>query len=200
MIYCLVLCAIVVILDQVTKLIVINTIPEGSVIEVIKNVFNLTYIENTGAAFGMLSGHRWVFMVVSVIAILLIFFYLWKEKPESIWVKTSLAFILGGGIGNMIDRCFRTGVVDFIDADFVQYPQVSFSGGFSVRLTDFPIFNVADCFITVGCAALVCYLLFVELPEENRKEREKKTLALAEKESINSASAENTTESDKDEQ
>ncbi|MBQ2729338.1 MAG: signal peptidase II [Clostridia bacterium] len=198
MIYCLVLCAVVIILDQVTKLIVINTIPEGTVIEVIKDVFNLTYIENTGAAFGMLSDHRWVFMVISVVAILLIVFYIWKEKPESMWIKTPLAFVLGGGIGNMIDRCFRTGVIDFIDADFVQYPQVSFSGGFNIRLADFPIFNVADCFITVGCVMLVIYLLFVELPKESKKE--KSTSANAEISEEILTSAENVAENDSNEQ
>lgn len=171
MIFCLVVAALVVILDQITKMIVVENIPQGSVIEVIEDVFNLTYIENTGAAFGMLSGHRWIFMVISVVAIIAICFYLWKEKPRSYMIKLPLAFILGGGIGNMIDRTFRGSVVDFIDADFVQYPQVSFSGGFSITLEDFPIFNVADCFITVGCAALVCYLVFVELRAELKNKK-----------------------------
>lgn len=193
MIFCLVVAALVVILDQITKIIVVENIPQGTVIEVIEDVFNLTYIENTGAAFGMLSGHRWVFMVISVIAIAAICFYLWKEKPESYWIKLPLAFILGGGIGNMIDRTFRGSVVDFIDADFVQYPQVSFNGGFSIALEDFPIFNVADCFITVGCAALVCYLVFVELAQEIRKNKDRQ---LQKTSDTNSASAENTPESD----
>ena len=139
MIYCIIVCVVVVILDQVTKLIVINNIAQGEIIPVIDGVFNLTYIENKGAAFGMLSDHRWVFMVISVLAIGLIFFYLWREKPKSYWIKTPLAFILGGGIGNMIDRMFRPGVIDFLDADFVQYPQVSFKGGFDITLCDFPI-------------------------------------------------------------
>ncbi len=197
MILCLVVAALVVILDQITKIAVVENIPQGSVIPVIEDVFNLTYIENTGAAFGMLSGHRWVFMVISVVAIAAICFYLWKEKPESYWIKLPLAFILGGGIGNMIDRTFRGSVVDFIDADFVQYPQVSFSGGFSITLEDFPIFNVADCFITVGCAALVCYLIFVELFAEIRKSKERR---MPKTEVTNSADAENMSESDNNEQ
>ncbi len=192
MIFCLVVAALVVILDQITKLLVVENIPKGAVIEIIEDVFNLTYIENTGAAFGMLSGHRWVFMVISVVAIIAICFYLWKDKPESYWVKLPLAFILGGGIGNMIDRSFRGSVVDFIDADFVQYPQVSFDGGFSISLRDFPIFNVADCFITVGCAMLVCYLIFVEL----RTELKNRKTANAENKNKNSAIAENAPEGD----
>lgn len=193
MIFCLVVAALVVILDQITKIIVVENIPQGTVIEVIEDVFNLTYIENTGAAFGMLSGHRWVFMVISVVAIIAICYFLWKEKPESLWIKLPLAFILGGGIGNMIDRTFRGSVVDFIDADFVEYPQVSFAGGFSITLEDFPIFNVADCFITVGCAALVCYLVFVELFAEIKKNKERQ---LQKTENVNSAVAENAPESD----
>ena len=193
MIFCLVVAALVVILDQITKIAVVQNIPQGTVIEVIEDVFNLTYIENTGAAFGMLSGHRWVFMVISVVAIIAICYFLWKEKPETLWIKLPLAFVLGGGIGNMIDRTFRGSVVDFIDADFVQYPQVSFSGGFSVTLEDFPIFNVADCFITVGCAALVCYLVFVELFAEIKKNKERQLQKTAKE---NSAIAENALESD----
>jgi len=197
MIYCLALCAAAVILDQITKIIVINTVSEGQVIEVIKGILNFTYVENKGAAFGMLADHRWIFMVVSVVAIVGITYFLWKEKPESMCVKTTLALILGGGIGNMIDRAFRPGVVDFIDADFFVYPRVSFEGGFSITLEDFPIFNVADCFITVGCVVLICYLLFVEFPREAKKEKEMKLSANAEN-NANSADAESSDEADND--
>ena len=174
MIYCLILSIAVVLLDQISKIIVVKNIELGEVIPVIKNVFNLTYIENRGAAFGMLSDQRWIFMIISVVAIVAIFVFIWKEKPESMWMKTCLGAIVGGGIGNMIDRIFRGSVVDFIDADFVQYPHPSFDGGFKLTMTDFPIFNVADCFITVGCAVLVVYLIFVELPREAKAEKEKK--------------------------
>ena len=73
MIYCLILSIAVVLLDQISKIIVVNTMELGEVIPVIKNVFNFTYIENRGAAFGMLSDQRWIFMIVSVIAIVAIF-------------------------------------------------------------------------------------------------------------------------------
>ncbi|MBQ4066382.1 MAG: signal peptidase II [Clostridia bacterium] len=200
MIYCLLISLGVVVLDQITKVIVMNAIPAGKVIEVIKGVLNLTYVENKGAAFGMLSEHRWVFMVISVVAIVAIFVFIKIEKPKSYWVKTPLAFILGGGIGNMIDRVFRPGVVDFIDAAFVQYPSVSFDGGFSVSLEDFPIFNIADCFITVGCGILIVYLLAVELPREAKAEKEKKISANAENNDSNSANAEKESESKENEQ
>ena len=182
MIYCLILSIAVVLLDQISKIIVVNTMELGEVIPVIKNVFNLTYIENRGAAFGMLSEQRWIFMIVSVVAIVAIFLFIWKEKPRSMWIKSCRGAIVGGGIGNMIDRVFRGSVVDFIDADFVQYPHPSFEGGFKLTMTDFPIFNVADCFITVGCAVMVVYLIFFEIPREAKAEKEKKMAAECEKE------------------
>ena len=199
MIYCLIIAAIVIILDQISKAVVVATIPEGSLIEVIPNIFNLTYIENRGAAFGMLSEQRWVFMIISVLAIVAICFFIWKEKPESYWIKTPLAFILGGGIGNMIDRTLRPGVVDFIDADFVQYPVFSFGEKLSVSFEDFPIFNIADCFITVGCITLIVYLLFFELPREAKAEKGKKLSANAENNEETSADAENALESEENE-
>ncbi len=174
MIYCLILSVVIVLLDQISKLIVVNTIELHENIPVIKDVLHFTYIENRGAAFGMLSDQRWVFMVISVVAIAAVFFFIWKEKPRSMWIKTCLGFIVGGGIGNMIDRIFRGSVVDFIDAAFVQYPHPSFDGGFKLTMTDFPIFNIADCFITVGCAVLVVYLLFFELPAEAKLEKKAK--------------------------
>jgi len=191
MVYCLVVAALVVLLDQISKIIVVNGIALGENVTVIEGVLNFTFVENRGAAFGMLSEHRWVFMVMSVLAIIGISLFLWKEKPKSFWIKTPLAFVLGGGVGNMIDRTFRGSVVDFIEADFVVYPEFSLEGGLSVTLRDFPIFNVADCFITVGCVALICYLLFCELPAEIKKEKAKS--AVAENASTN---AENDTNND----
>lgn len=156
MIYCILISLAVVALDQISKLLVLKFIDLGEIVPCIKGVFHLTYINNDGAAFGILQNHRWVFMVISVLAIAAIYFYIAKEKPKSIWVRTSLAFIAGGGIGNMIDRIFRKTVIDFIDFDFV----------------NFYVFNIADAFVTVGCAILVCYMLFVELPKDSKKKKQ----------------------------
>lgn len=155
MIYCILISLAVVALDQISKLLVLKFIDLGEIVPCIKGVFHLTYINNDGAAFGILQNHRWVFMVISVLAIAAIYFYIAKEKPKSPWVRTSLAFIAGGGIGNMIDRIFRGTVIDFIDFDFV----------------NFYVFNIADAFVTVGCAVLVCYMLFVELPKDSKKKK-----------------------------
>ena len=139
MILCLVIAAVAIFLDQITKLLVVQNISEGASVEGIRGVFRLTYIENKGAAFGILAEHRWIFMILSVIAIAAILFYLWREKPRSILVCLSLGMILGGGIGNMIDRIRFDYVVDFI----------------SFVLIHFPIFNVADCYVTVAAFCLI---------------------------------------------
>lgn len=186
----------VVALDQVSKLLILEFLYEGQV-ALIPGVLNFTYVENRGMAFGLLSDQRWVFMILSTVGILAMGAYLWFFVKSRL-ARVALSLVIGGGIGNMIDRCFRTGVIDFIDADFVQYPQVSFSGGFNIRLADFPIFNVADCFITVGCVMLVIYLLFVELPKESKKG--KSTSANAESSGEILTSAENVAENDSNEQ
>lgn len=153
MILCLILAAMAVLLDQITKLLVLQNIGEGASVEGIRGVFRLTYIENKGAAFGILAHQRWVFMVLSVIAIAAILFYLWKEKPKSILVRLSLGMILGGGVGNMIDRIFRGAVIDFIDLEFM----------------DFYVFNIADSFVCVGCALLILYMILSEVREKKQK-------------------------------
>ncbi len=182
MIFCLILAAAIVLADQISKLIVLNTLPaEGDAFEVIKGVFSFCHVENRGALAGSFADQRWVFMSVSAIAIVVIVLYLWKEKPKSLWLKIPLGFILGGGIGNMIDRVFRKSVVDFLNCEFLPFPQFSFQGGFSVTVTDFPVFNIADCFITVGCVMMVVYLMLVELPHEIKEERAKKASLSEEK-------------------
>lgn len=153
MILCLIITAIAALLDQITKLLVVQNIAPGTFAPGLKGVFRLTYIENKGAAFGILSEHRWIFMVLSAIAIAAILFFLWKEKPKSLLVQLSLGMILGGGIGNMIDRVFRGAVVDFIDLEFMR----------------FYVFNVADSFVCVGCALLILYLILSEIQEKKKK-------------------------------
>ncbi len=155
MILCLVIAALVVFLDQITKLLVVQNISEGASVEGIRGVFRLTYIENKGAAFGILSEHRWVFMILSVIAIVAILFYLWREKTRSILVCLSLGMILGGGIGNMIDRVVRGSVIDFVDVELIHFPY---------------IFNVADAFVCVGCALLILYLILSEVQGKKKKQ------------------------------
>lgn len=155
MILCVVIAAAAVFLDQITKFLVVQNISEGASVEGIRGVFRLTYIENKGAAFGILSEHRWVFMILSVIAIAAILFYLWREKPESILARLALGMILGGGIGNMIDRVLRGAVIDFVDVELIRFPY---------------IFNVADAFVCVGCVLLILYLILSEVQSKKKKQ------------------------------
>lgn len=158
MILSLCLCLAVVALDQISKYLVVQNIALGETVKCIDGLFHLTYIRNKGAAFGMLADHRWVFMAVSVAAIAAIFVYLWRAKPKSPWLKAALGMIMGGGIGNMIDRTVNGYVVDFFEVEFVK----------------FAVFNVADAFVTVACGILVVYLA-ADAVREGKAEKARKS-------------------------
>jgi len=102
-------------LDQLTKILVLKLMHLGQSIELIPGVFNITYIQNEGAAFGMLSEHRWIFMITSTVAIIGIGIYLFGFCRERMTLKVGLAMIISGGVGNMIDRTAYGFVVDMID-------------------------------------------------------------------------------------
>ena len=146
-----------VVLDQVTKLLVLKLMTLGQSIPIIPSVINLTYIQNRGAAFGMLSEHRWIFMIVSVIAICGIGIYLFGFCKERALFQLGLALIVGGGVGNMIDRVAYGYVVDMIDFclfDFWKW-----------------IFNVADACVCIG-AGMVMLALVLDIIKESRKKKE----------------------------
>jgi len=133
-----------IILDQVTKIIAQNNLKNGADITAIPEILSFSYVENRGAAFGIFSNNRWVFMVFSTIAIIAMLYFLATKKNLHILLVISLSMLVGGGIGNMIDRIARGYVVDFFRFLFVK----------------FAVFNVADCFVTVGALILAVYLLF----------------------------------------
>ena len=142
--------AAILILDQATKFIVDHTIPLHHSIPVIDDLFSLTYIRNTGAAFGMLAGSaahfRIPFLVLfSVLAIAFIIVMVRRLPDREIGLITALAFILGGAIGNLIDRIAYGEVIDFLDFYWSRY--------------HWPAFNLADSFITVGVLITVFYLI-----------------------------------------
>ena len=138
--------ALGIILDQLTKLLIAELMELGETIPLIKDVLHITYVQNEGAAFGMLKEHRWVFLIVSTVTILAIGAYLFVTKSHDPLYITSLAMIVSGGIGNMIDRLALGYVVDFID----------------FRLINFAVFNGADSFVCVGAALLFLSILFEE--------------------------------------
>ena len=104
-----------IVLDQVTKLLVVRYLMDNSPVTVIDGVFRFSYVENPGAAFGSLSEHRWVFMVISTVAIIGLLAYLIWRKPKDRLFGVALSLVIGGGIGNMIDRVRLGYVVDFLD-------------------------------------------------------------------------------------
>jgi len=147
-------------LDQLTKWIAMSCLqPEGwaGSVHLWEGVLHLTYVKNPGAAWGMLADHRWVFMVFSTVAIIGLGIYLFGFSKEPTWVKVSLALVIGGGIGNMIDRVLLGYVVDFID----------------FTLINFPVFNVADSCVTVGAGLLMAYFVkdFINEVRASKKER-----------------------------
>ena len=144
----------IIFLDQLTKWLAVIFLKANGPAIIIKDVFRFTYLENRGAAFGMLSEHRWVFLIISTVAIIAIIIYMVKWRPESKLQRVAIAFMAGGGIGNMIDRIALGYVIDFID--FYAFPQVwSY------------IFNVADSFVCIGAGLLILYLV-LELIKESK--------------------------------
>lgn len=146
--------AAIVALDQWTKWLVRRALPLYASKDSILGIFHITHVENTGGAWSMFSGQLWLFIGVMALFVALIVVLIWKQwlkKPFEWWC---LAAILGGGIGNLIDRLANGRVTDMICLDFV----------------NFPVFNVADCFITVGCFALIVYVIFLDRTEDKKRE------------------------------
>ena len=159
----MIIVALIVVADQVSK------IPLRSSVEVIPNIFRFTYIQNDGAAFGMLDDARWVFMVFSTAAIIGVLGYMIIKKPQSKLLCVSLAFIVGGGIGNMIDRVRLGYVIDFLD--FCAFPKLWMWN-----------FNIADSFVVVGAGMLMLWMV-LDLIREIKEEKVQKEMALAEQNS-----------------
>ena len=138
-----IIAALIIAADQVSKIFLAQALENGRHINVIPKILSLVYVENRGAAFGMLADSRWLFMVVSVVAILVFVAYLYLGHAESTLSAVALAMMTSGGIGNMIDRIFRGYVIDFID----------------FRLINFAVFNGADSLVCVGAGLLILSLL-----------------------------------------
>ena len=140
----------IVVVDQLTKAIVDRAMSLHDSIPLIPGFFNLTYIRNTGAAFGIFSGAHEVFRLpfligVSILAIGFIVVMLKRLRLGETGLATALAFILGGAIGNLIDRIAYGEVIDFLDVYWSNY--------------HWPAFNVADSFITIGVTITLFYLI-----------------------------------------
>ena len=175
----------VVLLDQLSKWLVVEFLSRETPFVIIEGILRFKYSENRGAAFGSFDEQRWVFMVASIVGIIGMSIYLFKFSPKSKLACSALSMIIGGGIGNMIDRTLRTGeifegenvVVDFID--FYAFPDLWNA-----------IFNVADSFVCVGAGLLILWCIIATV-QESKAEKLAKAQKLAE-------AAENATEEEKD--
>ena len=131
--------------DQVSKLLVLELIPYHGHVEVIPGLFSLTHTYNTGAAFSSFQGMQWLFLVLFLLfTAAVIWDFVKKSMPFTRLERWLIVCIYAGGLGNMIDRLRFGYVVDMIKTEFM----------------DFPIFNVADSFITCGCILLIIHLVF----------------------------------------
>jgi len=131
--------------DQLSKLWVVAEIPLYSEVSVIPGLFHLTYAQNTGAAFSMLRGQQWLFVVIfAVLTVAILWEFSKKRMPFTDLERWCIVAIFAGGLGNLIDRVRLGYVVDMIEVEFMR----------------FAVFNVADCFITCGCIALMVHLAF----------------------------------------
>ncbi|MBP1950592.1 signal peptidase II [Virgibacillus litoralis] len=138
---------VIIAVDQLSKWVITKKMEIGEQITVIENFFYLTSHRNSGAAWGILQGQMIFFYIVTVIVIIGVVYYMEKYAKDSKLLAISLSFILGGAIGNFIDRLFRKEVVDFFDFNLVGY--------------DYPIFNIADSTLVVG-VILVLIATFID--------------------------------------
>ncbi len=131
----------IIILDQIVKMIISSKMLVNSSITIIKDFFNITYVKNIGAAFSILSGGRFLLIIIALIAIYIIYKLLVKNKNLNKINIINYSLLIGGIIGNLIDRIIRGYVVDYLDFTIFNY--------------NFPIFNIADICIVISCILLI---------------------------------------------
>lgn len=132
---------------------IVKKMEYGESIEIIENLLYITSHRNRGAAWGILQGQMWFFYIITIAVIIGLVYYIQKMAKESRLLGVSLALMLGGAIGNFIDRVVRQEVVDFVHTYIFSY--------------SFPVFNVADAALSIGVGLLVIHMF---LEEKNAKE------------------------------
>ncbi len=143
---------VVFLLDIMTKLVAELRLMPVDTIPLWEGVFHLTYVENRGIAFGMFSGQRLTFILVTILVLALLSYVYSKTRERTNWMKWGVALVYGGAVGNLMERLAKGYVVDFLD----------------FRLIHFPVFNVADIAVCVGAVCLMIhFFLEPELGEKN---------------------------------
>ena len=136
-----------ILIDQITKILISNFIVD---VPIIPHFFSLTYVRNTGGAWGILNDNLWLLIIISVVALFVINKVIFEEKKLNKRLALSYGFLIGGIFGNLLDRLFRGYVVDFLNFQFPWY--------------DFPVFNIADCLIVFGVI-----IMFIEVIWSTKK-------------------------------
>lgn len=153
---CSIMIILIVAFDQITKYIVSKNLKDGTVINFIPKFIQFRYAENTGMAFSMFSGARWIFIILTLGVCIGALGYMFSNKCKNLWAYWSLGVVVAGGIGNLIDRIRFGFVIDFIEPVFV----------------NFAVFNIADCAVTCGAVVLVIYLVFDAFKKDKSEKNE----------------------------
>ena len=140
-------------IDRITKILVINNINLYESINVVDNFFSLTYVKNYGAAWSILSGNRLFLIIVGVVALILIYKCFIKDRKINKLETITYGLLLGGIIGNLVDRIIYGYVIDFFDFIILGY--------------DFPVFNCADTFIVISVFLIIISMFRGEINENN---------------------------------
>lgn len=149
----LLMSAVLVGIDQILKVLAIEYLKPVGSYPIIADIFHLTYVENRGAAFGMMAGQKWLLVWATALVLLVAIIVVMAGKIKNTTVLFAVATIIGGGVGNLIDRIYRGYVVDYVH----------------LKVINFAVFNFADICVTVGTILLLLSLLFYEF---GRKKRE----------------------------
>ncbi len=139
--------------DQITKYLAKAYLAGGKVVDFIPRAVQFRYAENTGMAFSLFSGARWIFIVLTVVVCAGVMWYMFSNRCRSLWMYWSLGVVVSGGLGNLVDRARFGYVVDFIEPTFM----------------NFAVFNIADSAVTLGAVSLVLYLVFDLFKKDGEK-------------------------------
>ena len=148
----IILTIVFLIIDFCSKLVVSNLLEIGDSILVIDKFFRITYVRNTGAAWSLFANNKYLVLILSFIIIIGIILYVYKNKCNNKIEKIGYSLIIGGAIGNFVDRILYGYVIDFFDFNIFGY--------------DFPIFNIADCCVVVGAILFAVWVIFFENKNE----------------------------------
>lgn len=151
----LVISSLIILLDQAVKLLITHNLVVGESIKIINNFFYITYVNNSGAAWSILTGNRILLIVITLLVLFIIYKYLIKDKKLQKIEQIIYGLLVGGVIGNLIDRVVRGYVIDYLDFYIFNY--------------DYPIFNIADAAIVIAVILLIYLIIKGDKYDSRRK-------------------------------